>query len=321
MRCPFLREAQVKFCRASAFRKMIVRLPGQPENERCSSAEYVKCPAAKQAREDHPSLSHCPFLHESLVQYCSAASVTKYVPYSESILSQCGTESHNYCELFLTLAHPSTAPLRDDGAALPEQLGEMSLDGIRVPEQLYYSSNHMWLDISVDGTLHVGVDDFMAKVLGEIDQLTFLTTKGEERPTVVLTVRGVDVQMMFPNRMIITKSNSHLRTNPAKILTDPYTVGWLFEGAVSKSQAPKDASDIRAGLISGKAAQNWMKIEVGRLDKMIHNIVERPGAHGIVAMADGGGYQVGLAQHLERPDLLRLFNVFFTSFAPWRNRQ
>ncbi|MFZ4621995.1 MAG: hypothetical protein ACOYNS_15645, partial [Bacteroidota bacterium] len=106
MRCQFLREAQVKFCRASAYRKMIVRLAEQTENERCSSKEYVTCPAAKQHLEVNPSSSHCPFLHESLVQYCTAAAVTKYIPYTESVLSQCGTDSHKYCELHLALAQP-----------------------------------------------------------------------------------------------------------------------------------------------------------------------------------------------------------------------
>ena len=65
--------------------------------------------AAKPLLGDDVSAGRCPFLHESLVQYCGAASLTKYIPYSEAVLSHCGTESHRYCELFLAFAHPGAA--------------------------------------------------------------------------------------------------------------------------------------------------------------------------------------------------------------------
>ena len=107
MRCPFLREAQVKFCCASEFKKMIVRSQGDESNEICSSSAYAACPSVKQRHEELPSQAHCPFLQESLVQYCSGASVVKYVPYSDPSLSRCGTSSHRYCELFLMISHPN----------------------------------------------------------------------------------------------------------------------------------------------------------------------------------------------------------------------
>ena len=130
MRCPFLREAQVKFCRASAYRKMIVRLAEQPEHERCSSREYVNCPAAKQHMEDRPSIDHCPFLHESLVQYCTAAAVTKYIPYTESVLSQCGTESHKYCELYLGLAQPQECTVGSMSDGCPRKENHQMIDDV-----------------------------------------------------------------------------------------------------------------------------------------------------------------------------------------------
>ena len=46
----------------------------------------------------------------------------------------------------------------------------------------------MWADIDEDGICHVGIDPFLAKVLGRIDKLTFATTFGEHYPGVVITV-------------------------------------------------------------------------------------------------------------------------------------
>ena len=109
IRCPFLREAQVKYCQGSAIKKMIVRTENNPDDERCSSGEYVHCPSLKQHHEEYSPGTRCPFLQESLVQYCSASSVVKFIPYSESSIIRCGNDAHRYCDLFLSLAATNDA--------------------------------------------------------------------------------------------------------------------------------------------------------------------------------------------------------------------
>ena len=152
MRCPFLHETQVKSCRASSYRKMIVQGAGQSSEGRCSSPAYVECPAAKPLLEGTAVLDQCPFLHDSLVQFCGASSLTKYIPYSEEVLSHCGTDSHRYCELYLTLAQPerhaamSTPGVEAGGTAALER--EVLVEGIRVRTDLHYSPYHMWADVS-----------------------------------------------------------------------------------------------------------------------------------------------------------------------------
>ncbi|MBI2429819.1 MAG: hypothetical protein HYV29_13695 [Ignavibacteriales bacterium] len=317
MRCPFLREAQVKFCRASAYRKMIVRLEGQPENERCSSSEYVNCPAAKQHLEDRPSIDHCPFLHESLVQYCSAAAVTKYIPYSESVLSRCGTDSHKYCELYLNLSQPNE-PLPESTDRLQFVNGtQQTIDDIRIPDNLFFTPNHMWMDVGSDGVCHIGVDAFMTKVLGTIEQITFVTTKGYQRPTVSFLIRGVELQFVFPFPMNIVRANTYLRTNPEKIFSDPYTLGWLFETTEDRTKSHDKASD---QLISGPEAYSWMKLEMERMTSLAHQISSLPDMRGAVLMADGGHFQHGFAQRLTREELLKLYNDFFSPLGVWNTQ-
>lgn len=313
MRCPFLREAQVKFCRASVYKKMIVRLPDQPGNERCSSKEYVNCPAAKQYIEDMPSIDHCPFLHESLVQYCTASAVTKYIPYSESVNSQCGTDSHRYCDLYLAIAHPEMqhGPILNSDNTITRSGKEYLVDNIRVPENLWFSPNHMWMEISTEGIIHIGIDEFMVKLLGHIESLAFVTTTGIQRPTVVLTVHGFDMNLTFPYHVHITKANTYLRSNPQKILADPYHLGWLFEGIVEKSVHIKEAF---GGLIQGTEAVNWIDDELKRINSFTHELSSRPDMQGAVLMADGGSVQTGISYLLQRDDFLQLCNQFFTLF-------
>ncbi len=321
MRCPFLREAQVRYCQASPFKKMIVQTPDQDIPERCSSTDYINCPSARQQQELQPGRAHCPFLQESLVQYCSAASVTKYIPYSESVLSRCGNESHRYCELYLALANPrgtDASATPDSGSSEKLSVGEDLVEGIRVPRWLSYSANHLWLDMSTDGYCHIGADSFLSRVLGSVDRITYLAARGVTRPTVILTVRGVDLQLAFPNPILVTRSNSYLRANPGKLVSDPYGLGWLFEGAPLEAgtDEPKGVSH---RLIPGEAAPSWIRDEVRRIASFVHERVAMTDPQGQRLMADGGSFAPGFVQHLSREEILGLFNDFFSPYASWRS--
>ena len=323
MRCPFLREAQVKFCRASAFRKMIVRPPEQTSSERCCTPDYINCPVCSQHHEERPILDHCPFLHESLVQYCAAGSVTKFIPYSESVLSRCGTDNHKYCEPYLSLANAGSGingewhSMRGGQAQYPDS--EHTADGLHVPERLWYSANHMWLDVSADGLLHVGIDAFLTRILGTLDSVTFLTLKGMHRPAVVLTQNGVDLHMVFPNPMLITKTNSYLRSTPSKILADPYTLGWLFEGTENRDSHRSPVASVTENLIPGKEAIEWMEDELRRANATAQALDSQHQQTGPVLMADGGGIQPGLARMLGREEMLQFMNQFCAS-QPYRRK-
>jgi hypothetical protein len=101
MRCPYLKDTKVKYCRVSAIKKMIAQTAMQADQEKCSSEDYAGCAVARQHGTTMATESRCPFLEESQAQFCAAASVTKFILYSDSGLSRCGSESHKTCELFL----------------------------------------------------------------------------------------------------------------------------------------------------------------------------------------------------------------------------
>ncbi len=319
MRCPFLREAQVKYCRASAFRKMIVRVPGKPDSDLCTSPGHVSCPAFQPGPGALAGTVHCPNLQEALMQYCAAASITKYIPYSEAVLSHCGTDSHKYCELFLSLAHPEHRPSTGIAAGTQEDdeaAQEYLVEGIRVPGRLAFSANHMWIDIGTDGTVHIGIDSFLASALDSIDQITFVTMHGICRPTVVFTVHGVDLYMVFPHSVHLTTNNLYLRTHPSTVLSDPYRLGWLFEGTINDGETHPDI--LHKGLVSGRAAADWMQSEISRISAMAHAFSDTQSPEGHVVMADGGVVHPGFIQLLTRDELLRVFNEFFSPFVAWR---
>lgn len=307
MRCPFLREAHVQSCQASPFRKQIVR-SGGAAGERCGSPAWRECTVARELTEEHPSAGTCPFHAESLVQYCSSAPVTKFIPWSDQAYSRCGSESHRYCDLFLALARTS-APAAPAGEVAP---GTDNADGIPVPRWLWFAPGHTWLDIASDGVCHIGVDVFLARTLGGIDRVQFVTPKGLERPAAVLTVRDVDITVSFPNPVFITGVNGALRADPARLARDPYGLGWLFEGIVrDRAALPDGHMKVTDGLLRGDTATAWMRREGLRLRALAEAASER--ISGSRLAADGGLPAPGLIRTLPHEEALLLSHLLLST--------
>ena len=295
MQCPFLKEAQVESCRHSLVRKLIVRNPENLPLERCSSPAHAECPLYASAPAAIADAGRCPYLDDSLVQYCAAAPVPKFIPFSEAVLSRCGSAAFRYCDLYITMAHPAEADT-------PQ------VDGIRVPEWLHYAGNHMWLDTAGDGVFHIGIDGFMARALGRVDRITYLTARGAAHPAAVLSRGANDFHMVFPNRMLIATPNLYLRANPSKLVSDPYRSGWLFE-----CRPAPGGSDAKAGLYAGgEAATRWMQSEVDRMSAFVHKHTGMSSCGTDVLVADGGTFAPDLVQHLDRAQAAQLYHDFFS---------
>jgi glycine cleavage system H lipoate-binding protein len=282
MTCPFLKEAQVKFCQTASVRKLIPLAAAASAVEKCASAAHTSCSIYGQHSAGDAASGPCPYLRESLMQYCAAAPVAKMIPYSESLLSRCGNDSFRYCELYLNMLHPG----RELEAA----------DVIPMPEGLRYSANHMWLDIGEDGVCHAGIDAFFTRVLGKVERISYVWQSGLRRPAAALTTAGADLEVVFPNPLILTACNLYLRADPARLTHDPYAAGWLFEGRLLDGTA--------ANLLEGEAARQWMDREQHRMNDFLQQ--------GSGLSADGGLFVPGVAGMLEREQLLVLFHEFFS---------
>jgi glycine cleavage system H lipoate-binding protein len=274
MSCPFLKEGRARYCLAAPFRKLILEGPGSSGPERCASPAFRSCALV---RNDEKKAQRCPHLEEILVQYCGASLVTKLVPFSDSQLSRC-TAGYRYCDSYLSVAHPG---------------GHAAAAG----PNLFYSSNHFWLEPDESNLCHIGIDAFLANLVVHVDGITFVTTHGTHRPSVVLAISGVDWPLTFPNSLLIEKVNNHLRADPKRLTADPYGVGWLFEGWELPGKT-------RAAMIAGPQAAAWQQEERERLAREIHQTQE--------LACDGGYAQPGVARMLPREAMVGLFQRFFS---------
>ena len=178
-----------------------------------------------------------------------------------------------------------------------------------MPGWLEYAANHLWLDTEKDGVCHVGIDAFVVQLVGSVERLAFLTLKGCVRPAVVLTVRGVDLTLVFPDALTIVNVNTRLRSNLERLTADPYGRGWLFEArwpSLRMGSRPPAADD---GLLAGDAARQRMQREVRRVSELAHARLVAP--RGDRFVADGGRFAPDLLAQLDREEVLRLFAELF----------
>ena len=273
MACPFLRDGRARYCHAAPVRKLILDGPGATDGGRCASAKYLDCELASKTGTPQ---DRCPHLEEIRVQFCGVSPIPKLVPFSDSELSSCTSNTYRYCDSYLHLAQPHAS---------------------KPSTNLLFSSNHFWLDAESSGLCHVGIDGFVADIAGIVDGVTFVSSRGTHCPALALTIHGVEWPMSFPNPLMIQRVNSRLRSDPTRLTADPYGAGWLFEGWEVPGRT-------RAGLISGPQASAWQAQERERLTTEIHE-THAPGC-------DGGAPVRGVAQFLSRPDLVCLFQHFFS---------
>jgi glycine cleavage system H lipoate-binding protein len=274
MPCPFLKEGRGRYCHAAPVRKLILDGPGVTGGGRCTSPDYRLC---EFVGKDDTGRDRCPHLEEVHLQYCAASPVVKLVPFSETQRSPCTSTGYRYCDSYLLLARPNQTTVP--------------------PPDLLYAPNHLWLEVEELGRCHAGIDAFLADTVGSVDQVTFVTTHGTHRPTVALTVNGVEWPMVFPNPLIIERVNSHLRGDPARLTTDPYGAGWLFEGWELPGRT-------RVGLVGGGQAAAWLAEEREHLAYKIQEV------QGLAC--DGGYARRGVGRMLPRQDVVALFERFFS---------
>jgi hypothetical protein len=253
------------------------------------------------------------------MQFCEAASVAQFIPRSDSLLSSCQSDGHRYCDLYLSRSEPERkkagapeAGKSDGPAADPDTDGSIRVNGIEVPLRLSYAPNHLWLDLREDGSFHLGVDGFLARLLGRTEKVSFVASLGVCRPVAVLGVKGMDLHLAFPNALHVNGFNVCLRSEPYRLTNDPYGRGWLFSGRTPFDPGGESRAGALAGLYCGEDAIHWMRAETQHITRFVQERCHPRGPGGEPLLSDGGIFTGPIAPHLDPADLLDLFNEFFS---------
>ncbi len=137
-----------------------------------------------------------------------------------------------------------------------------AVSGFKTPAHLAYHPGHSWAAKESRQVVRIGLDDFAAHVVGQIDQID-LPARGRwlrqgERGWAI--GRGAHrFEMLSPIEGEVIDINPEVLGNPSLAHDDPYGAGWLV--AV---QAPAVDSNMK-NLLHGRLAQRWMEESVSAL--------------------------------------------------------
>lgn len=154
--------------------------------------------------------------------------------------------------------------------------------GFKVPAHLSYHPGHAWAMKETRQVVRIGLDDFSARLVGQID-LVDLPARGRwlrqgERGWTL--GRGSHrFEMLSPIEGEVVDVNPAVLDNPSLAHQDPYGVGWLL--AVN---APAVDGNLK-NLLHGRLAQRWMEETVAELHTRIS-----PGSE---ARLQDGGHAIG----------------------------
>ncbi|MGZ8798225.1 MAG: glycine cleavage system protein H [Thermoanaerobaculia bacterium] len=156
------------------------------------------------------------------------------------------------------------------------------IGGFEVPENLRYHPGHTWAAAEGPNLVRVGIDDFAAKLAGDVTRID-IPERGrwirQGQKMVAMHRNGKEIDLVSPIEGTIVAINEEVIRDPKTARNDPYGEGWLI--AVN---APDAKTNFR-NLLSGGVARRWMDESAARLRALVN---ATPG----IAMAQDGGVAI-----------------------------
>lgn len=166
--------------------------------------------------------------------------------------------------------------------------GVFDLESVRAPKGLFYDRTHTWTFMESDGSVKIGIDDFLQHITGPISRINLRASgekikKGERLLTLVQNGKQLNIQS--PVTGTIIAQNMALIKDASLLNATPMNQGWIY------SIEPANWSlEIQFMSMSGMY-KTWLKDEFTRL-KDFFAMVNMPGtpAFSHVALQDGGTF-------------------------------
>jgi glycine cleavage system H protein len=121
--------------------------------------------------------------------------------------------------------------------------------------QRYIHPGHMWMRLTEDGDVLVGIDEFAQSLIGTVEHVALPhLLKRVDQGQVALTVQHGKrvVPLLSPVSGRVIQKNEMVHANPSLVNSSPYGDGWLFRVRPHKLHVQLN------NLFVGKATQQWL---------------------------------------------------------------
>jgi len=146
---------------------------------------------------------------------------------------------------------------------LPEW-ARLPLESLQFPAGLFYGRGHTWARVADDGSVQVGIDDFINAAIGPVEKIKVLkegTRVHRGEPLAQLKQDEITVWVRSPIGGVLRRANHGVE--PVQVRKDPYGSGWLAELEPDNPQA--DLQTLRIG----SRVKEWIKEEALRFGRFL----------------------------------------------------
>jgi glycine cleavage system H lipoate-binding protein len=162
-----------------------------------------------------------------------------------------------------------------------------NVSGYKMIEDYHYYFGHSWVKIENFRRVRIGIDDFISKILGRVDEINLPPVGAVMKRAeigCILTRNDKKTPVQSPMSGTVCAVNDKVKKNPELVHDDPYDEGWLYI-LDSKNFKPE-----LAGLYFGRECFQWMEKECLNLYKLMGFRYEQLSATGGELLDDVFGY-------------------------------
>jgi glycine cleavage system H protein len=177
----------------------------------------------------------------------------------------------------------------------------------RPPQGVFLDSAHTWVRITTEGTLRVGIDEFLVEALGGVEAVRVPSRGTRVRrgdPLITLRIAGREMVVPAPANGEVMTMNDRVMASPYLLARDPYGIGWIVG-----LWTPDHQEAIRP-LRIGAAAVGFLRSEMRRLVDFLSGV---PVPQAAPVLADGGLPMNGALRSLDADRWEAFQHEFLTS--------
>ena len=133
-----------------------------------------------------------------------------------------------------------------------------------LPDDVALASNHTWIRKDRLGTITLGLDELMGKLVGAIDEIILPSVDSSITParaTISIRQGGKTLSFAPPVAGRVVEVNTRVRNEPRLARHRPYDEGWLVR-IQPATVAPRESR-------TGNAANAWLKEQAERVKEFL----------------------------------------------------
>jgi glycine cleavage system H lipoate-binding protein/ABC-type phosphate transport system substrate-binding protein len=174
-------------------------------------------------------------------------------------------------------------------------LNIVNQSAIVIPKGIYFDKTHTWAFMKKDGSVKLGIDDFLQHVTGPITKVNMKSCgekikKGERLVTIFQ--KGKQLNIYSPVTGTISATNKNLMTDAGLLNSSPFANGWVY--IVEPSNWTLEIQFMNMA----ETYANWLTTEYARLRDFFATAVRVHVPAFVTILQDGGVLRDGILAEL-----------------------